>query len=375
MRWKRSRMLFATSIATILTLSVSLNIGHALPKRALGKSTFPSTRKLLTVRPYLPYLEYLEKDTLEKDRAPPQKQATVIDAISIIAGTSIGGGFLALPFATAPAGFVPSSIGLVACWFFLVGCGLTFAEVTIARLASEKDPASANISVLSVAESAGGQAFGLLAGLLFAVRCLCTLGAQDSKAGDLVGMALEGLGLSSIPFPLAVALPAVGAGLLTFKVPPRLLDKVNTVLTGGLLVSFAAIVACGAQQGLDLSLLQRADWQVLLPRFASTAGAAAAAQQTAAVGLEWCIPVFLQLLCFMEGIVRKIIDTREQFGALNLTHHTYASLSHLGEINKFLVPVPLFLNFIIVIPFFFLTFFVAFSSLLLLLLLLPVFLL
>ena len=40
-----------------------------------------------------------------------------------------------------------------------------------------------DVSVFSVAQDAGGNAFGFFAGLLFTVRCLATLGAQDSKAG------------------------------------------------------------------------------------------------------------------------------------------------------------------------------------------------
>ena len=69
------------------------------------------------------------------------------DAVSIIAGTSIGGGFLALPYATSPAGFVPSVAGLTVSWVFLLGCGLAFADVTVARLKKEDDPAVADISV------------------------------------------------------------------------------------------------------------------------------------------------------------------------------------------------------------------------------------
>ena len=123
----------------------------------------------------------------------PEKRATVLDSIAIIAGTSIGGGFLALPFATAPAGFVPSAVGLLASWFFLVSCGLAFAEATVTKMdinhsAAMLDPEgdadiNSDVSVFSVAQDAGGTAFGGLAAVLFAVRSLATISAQDSKAG------------------------------------------------------------------------------------------------------------------------------------------------------------------------------------------------
>ena len=57
--------------------------------------------------------EWLE--TLETDQDGKKRMST-IDAVGIIAGTAIGGGFLALPAVTAPLGYLPSAFGLLAVW-------------------------------------------------------------------------------------------------------------------------------------------------------------------------------------------------------------------------------------------------------------------
>lgn len=51
--------------------------------------------------------------------------------IVLIAGTTIGGGTLALPAAAAPAGFVPAAAALVGCWLFLFVEAVLLVEVSV----------------------------------------------------------------------------------------------------------------------------------------------------------------------------------------------------------------------------------------------------
>src|SRR5262245_20149803 len=48
----------------------------------------------------------------------------------IVTGTSVGGGMLALPVVTSPAGFWPSVAVLILCWAFMTITGLLFAELS-----------------------------------------------------------------------------------------------------------------------------------------------------------------------------------------------------------------------------------------------------
>ena len=57
----------------------------------------------------------------QNDSGAAKKGGSVLGAASLIAGTTIGGGFLGLPYFTRHLGFVQSSLLLLACWSLLVG--------------------------------------------------------------------------------------------------------------------------------------------------------------------------------------------------------------------------------------------------------------
>ena len=56
---------------------------------------------------------------------------TVWGAASLVAGTTVGAGILALPAVTAGAGFLPSAAALTGCWAYAVVTGLLIAEVSV----------------------------------------------------------------------------------------------------------------------------------------------------------------------------------------------------------------------------------------------------
>ena len=55
-----------------------------------------------------------------EDETPPPNSGTVIGAVALITGSTVGAGILALPQVIAPAGVLPSSAVLVACWTLLL---------------------------------------------------------------------------------------------------------------------------------------------------------------------------------------------------------------------------------------------------------------
>ena len=54
----------------------------------------------------------------------------------------LSAGLLALPAATAPAGFLPSSAGLVLAWAYMVASGLLITELSLNRLVETRRPGS-----------------------------------------------------------------------------------------------------------------------------------------------------------------------------------------------------------------------------------------
>ena len=54
-----------------------------------------------------------------------------LGGILLITGNAIGGGMLAVPLATAQAGFLNSSLFLIACWGIMLAGGLLILEVNL----------------------------------------------------------------------------------------------------------------------------------------------------------------------------------------------------------------------------------------------------
>lgn len=67
---------------------------------------------------------------------------SVLGAAALVAGTTVGAGVLALPTATAAAGFLPSSAALVLAWVYMTMSGLLISELTLNRMAETGRPGS-----------------------------------------------------------------------------------------------------------------------------------------------------------------------------------------------------------------------------------------
>ena len=64
--------------------------------------------------------------------APPPAEMSDASAAALIAGTTVGAGVLALPAATAGAGFAASTGVLCGSWVFMAAAGLLVAEAAAA---------------------------------------------------------------------------------------------------------------------------------------------------------------------------------------------------------------------------------------------------
>lgn len=225
--------------------------------------------------------------------------STVFDQSLLIAGTTIGGGFLALPRATSPGGFLPSAVGLVASWLYLLSAATALADATIAVSEIEGEAncggGSPTVSVFRVAHFVLGSRAATCVGATFGVLAISTLVAQLSKSGallaDCMPPALTAFvgGARGFTFAFALVMAAVTwAGGAVFA------ERTNNALTALMLASFASMAIFAARVGVPSRLL-RANWPSLLPlplgRPSSTGGQVA-----------WAVPVLLQLLVYSECV-------------------------------------------------------------------------
>eukprot|EP00438_Fugacium_kawagutii_P011537 Skav230145 [mRNA] locus=scaffold1301:214072:214386:- [translate_table: standard] len=80
----------------------------------------------------------------------------VKDGVAVIAGSALGGGFLALPLVTAPLGLTPSLVGLGIAWAFIAALCTVYAEVSAQTLQDKAAEAVADRKDRLLAEDEGG---------------------------------------------------------------------------------------------------------------------------------------------------------------------------------------------------------------------------
>ena len=251
----------------------------------------------------------LAKPRDEQQEQPQQIKAT--DAASIIAGTAIGGGFLALPSVTSPLGYGPAALGLVLAWTFLLLSATAFIEAA-GLVADLRDMENKNdgtgeapngpdiavaqegaTSVATVIRYAFGKKAALVGGSLFIAQMLAVVTAQVVKGAELFSDCL------GIPYLLGCLVPTSLAGLFAFGSKPEVVERANTALTFMMVGGFAALIigtiATGNVGKAAGVIFSRADYGQLLPK----------------AGGAWALPVFINMLCFgqsMPLVVERMVQ-------------------------------------------------------------------
>jgi len=172
-----------------------------------------------------------------------------IAAAALVTGTGVGGGFLALPFTTAAAGYLPSSTVMATLWLILYGQSIVVADVIIDASARAGTP----VSYGTVARKFLGPAGGWMVSALFLVRMLLTHISQFAKGGSMLATTV---GLSYLQ---AVVLVGTTISAFTLLGPVRLVGVVNMALTVGFVGAVGVLFAMGAPLA-SWSRLLRADW-------------------------------------------------------------------------------------------------------------------
>jgi len=240
-------------------------------------------------------------------------------AATLIAGTSIGGGFLALPTVTAPIGFPVAATAMCGVWCMLMVAAFAYAEGA-SRVLLEKGKhnhedattpgglggalgksadggaggaagdGQQKVSIASLSAAAFGARASTVCTVAFVGQVLAMITAQLVKTAE-VATAVSG---GAIPYTLGCILPAVIFGAFTLKASPRAVERANTALTISIVVGFILLCRNVAASGASsVARLTVANWQPLLqPVRAASTGA----------GSGWPLPVFLSVLQFGAAI-------------------------------------------------------------------------
>jgi tyrosine-specific transport protein len=177
-----------------------------------------------------------------------EKSGSIMGGALLVAGTSIGGGMLALPILTGQGGFVPSLAVFITCWLFMVCTGLLFLEIS---LWMDKEA-----NIISMAQKTLGPLGKAFAWGLYLFLFYCLTVAYVVGCGNLLCELFQ----NSLPDwagPLlfvALFAPFVYAGT-------KVIGKLNIFLMLGLGASFFAFVILGYSH-VEPENLVRKDWSL-----------------------------------------------------------------------------------------------------------------
>jgi len=214
-------------------------------------------------------------------------------AASLVAGTSIGGGFLALPTVTAPIGFPVAATSMCAIWSMLVVAALAYAEGASRVLKSREispsgesqSSSSERVSIASFSRAAFGSRVSSLCTLAFVAQILAMVTAQLVKTAEIATAVTGG----ALPYRIGCVAPALLFGVFTLRAPSIAVERANTALTASIVLGFILLCRNVAAAGMSCgSRLLVANWEPLL--------------QPLSAASTWPLPVFLSVLQFGAAI-------------------------------------------------------------------------
>lgn len=178
-----------------------------------------------------------------------KQPGSVLGGSLLIAGTSIGGGMLALPVVTSMTGFAPSLLVFFVCYLAMMATGLLYLEICLYM--------GKETNIISMAKATLGKGGALLAWVIYLFFFYCLTLAYINGGGNLIR--------AFAPFALtdfaSTSLFVLFFGFFVF-LGAKAVDRINGVLMLGLLGSFLAFAFFGLPE-VQPEYLARVDWNYL----------------------------------------------------------------------------------------------------------------
>jgi tyrosine-specific transport protein len=178
------------------------------------------------------------------------KKGTVLGATSLVAGTCIGGGMLALPVTTCMTGFFPSLFMMLIGWAFMTTTALFLAEI---NMWMKKDS-----HIISMASRFLGKPGKIVAWLLYLFIAYASLVAYTEAGGELFQGALKNIFGIEIGIKTTIVLFVLVFGSVLY-LGNIILGRINTLLMFGLVLSYLFLVGLGAPH-VNFENLKRCAW-------------------------------------------------------------------------------------------------------------------
>jgi tyrosine-specific transport protein len=168
----------------------------------------------------------------------------------LVAGTAIGAGMLALPLATANAGFLPALAIYAVCWLFSMATGFLMLEITL------KMKEHANLVTMS--SHFLGKVGSGLAWILYIFLFYCLTIAYVAGGSSMVGSMWFG---GNFPLLSTILFVGVFGGAVFFGT--KIVDRMNVFLMVALISSYFGFVTFGTSH-VNLTFLKKVDFPAVV---------------------------------------------------------------------------------------------------------------
>lgn len=206
---------------------------RSLFRPVLGKGGYKSTALLLAGNSKKESLVKIEDNSLAGEEEVIDERS----AISLVAGTTIGAGVLALPNVSYDVGFFPSAVALIASWMVMTLSSLLMAEIST-NLA-KADSRLEGRSYLTLIGEVLGEGGGAAALVVYTLLHYALLVAYDSGAGDAFSRAL---GTQETPTIVAFA---ATMGIVCGFGGERTVNTVNNFFFALVIAAFISLIVIG----------------------------------------------------------------------------------------------------------------------------------
>lgn len=172
------------------------------------------------------------------------RPGSVFDSATLIAGTTVGAGILALPLVTTPAGLLPSTVLMILSWLYMLISGLLIAE---ANLQVMQRLGRSQVGLLATIQNSLGRRGAIASGAVYIFIHYALLVAYVSRGGSILTAALKNSSLSfSIPT-LSTAwmghlLFVLIFGGILFWGSERFVTGLNNILVAVVIASFMRLL-------------------------------------------------------------------------------------------------------------------------------------
>lgn len=176
-----------------------------------------------------------------------------LGALFLVAGTTIGGGVLAMPICTGQAGFFPSLLLMGAVWFFMLLTAFYLLEVNL-RLKGEAN-------LITMAQKTLGRPGEAIAWIFYLLLLYALLAAYLLGCGQILADVVSAAWSKDIPAWMGSSFIFAAFAFVVFF-GTAAVDFWNRLLMIGLFVGYAGLVVMAAPHVKGSLLLQK-NWLVL----------------------------------------------------------------------------------------------------------------